>query len=1007
MFNGKSPATFFVKLFEKEKDANDNDTKEDIDEINEDFAERPNGMEGRKRSQSMFAPNVASLLAGNQIGGKVESVQTAMRDVLTSLSSQPYLSIPALPPLPHLTTISKQFASSESIEDVNNDDQDDVSDHSDEIQNLNFLRTNCDRLTQRRATDFSQANSDLQRFLANRKCGGQDEPCSPMVDVTRPRELMKSNLKMYGSVETIDCDEDNGASRGSERNKIFRVESHSSKYQEMSDVPSMPVLENPEHQTKWYYKYFLGKLHQNLIGLDNDGGVYILSVLQEKSFGKLQYRAILWSKNGPKRLQFCSQGKSVTIKQLLSNFGHLDKVEKLPREIVNPNVQKDILWMEKQEGSMNFKFGIIYAKAGQIMDDELFSNETGSKNFLKFLSLMGDRIQLKDWSKFRGGLDVRGNMTGPESVYTTHEEHEIMFHVSTLLPFSQDDKQQVERKRHIGNDIVNIIFVDGDREAMSKFRPVFIKSQFTHVYAVVCIENDSYYLTLYSEKSVPLFGPSVPRQGFLDHMAFRKFLLVKCINGEKATYNTSVFSTKRERTFQILLEDAHNEYGREPNSKQSSTILDTLEGGHTMLHSYKKREDSRKDIFVKVGQSLKLENTINGELGVLTPRTPSMNKRHRRHKDSEAGGNPWNPDCVHPCLQMEVLAGDLWHGHGVLVAAKEGAWLVRTSQDSEKIFSLTSIVQINVMESLGILIFRTEKCGKDQSQVWVYRLSAIEEAHQAPGKEELKEHSLESTKGCSQYSISQREHSSLTLGVIVNRKIILYKWKHAEEWITFSDDTVEGFDVLTELQCDEQPLVLSILSLSPQKDVSRHVLIGTRRSWYIVNTETQEEEIILPLKTGDNPIFCQELWEDDLLQLVLTHNCTSSILQKQLQSPAGCSPPTSPAGWEMVRQLSWSCHPLTVVPVYPYILAMSLDTMEVRSQVNGTLLQTLNLPKLTFLSAKEDIYLTTTKQRPRRGQGEMEPMSKFCDPASQCHIYKINWSSLVGGGPGGGGNTST
>ena len=96
----------------------------------------------------------------------------------------------------------------------------------------------------------------------------------------------------------------------------------------------------------------------------------------------------------------------------------------------------------------------------------------------------------------------------------------------------------------------------------------------------------------------------------------------------------------------------------------------------------------------------------------------------------------------------------------------------------------------------------------------------------------------------------------------------------------------------------------------------------------------------------------QELWEDDLLQLVLTHNCTSSILQKQLQSPAGCSPPTSPAGWEMVRQLSWSCHPLTVVPVYPYILAMSLDTMEVRSQVNGTLLQTLNLPKLTFLSAK-------------------------------------------------------
>ena len=30
-----------------------------------------------------------------------------------------------------------------------------------------------------------------------------------------------------------------------------------------------------------------------------------------------------------------------------------------------------------------------------------------------------------------------------------------------------------------------------------------------------------------------------------------RFLLIKCINGEKATYNTGVFSTKRERTFQV------------------------------------------------------------------------------------------------------------------------------------------------------------------------------------------------------------------------------------------------------------------------------------------------------------------------------------------------------------------------------------------------------------------------------------------------------------------------
>lgn len=34
-------------------------------------------------------------------------------------------------------------------------------------------------------------------------------------------------------------------------------------------------------------------------------------------------------------------------------------------------------------------------------------------------------------------------MTGKYSVYTLYEGHEIMFHVSTLLPFSRDNRQQV------------------------------------------------------------------------------------------------------------------------------------------------------------------------------------------------------------------------------------------------------------------------------------------------------------------------------------------------------------------------------------------------------------------------------------------------------------------------------------------------------------------------------------------------------------------------------------
>lgn len=36
-----------------------------------------------------------------------------------------------------------------------------------------------------------------------------------------------------------------------------------------------------------------------------------------------------------------------------------------------------------------------------------------------------------------------GDMTGKHSVYTIYEGHEIMFHVSTMLPYSKDNRQQV------------------------------------------------------------------------------------------------------------------------------------------------------------------------------------------------------------------------------------------------------------------------------------------------------------------------------------------------------------------------------------------------------------------------------------------------------------------------------------------------------------------------------------------------------------------------------------
>lgn len=43
-------------------------------------------------------------------------------------------------------------------------------------------------------------------------------------------------------------------------------------------------------------------------------------------------------------------------------------------QITCPELQKDVLLLEEQEGSVNFKIGVMIMKPGQKTDDEMLSN---------------------------------------------------------------------------------------------------------------------------------------------------------------------------------------------------------------------------------------------------------------------------------------------------------------------------------------------------------------------------------------------------------------------------------------------------------------------------------------------------------------------------------------------------------------------------------------------------------------------------------------------------------
>ena len=68
------------------------------------------------------------------------------------------------------------------------------------------------------------------------------------------------------------------------------------------------------------------------------------------------------------------------------------------------------------------------------------------------------------------------NKTGIHSMYTMQKDNEIMFHIAPFIPHSPGDDQQVERKRHIGNDVVVIVFRDA--QCTTPFDPSLFRSQF-------------------------------------------------------------------------------------------------------------------------------------------------------------------------------------------------------------------------------------------------------------------------------------------------------------------------------------------------------------------------------------------------------------------------------------------------------------------------------------------------------------------------------------------------
>ncbi|KAM9535028.1 rap1 GTPase-activating protein 1-like isoform 5-T6 [Salvelinus alpinus] len=313
---------------------------------------------------------------------------------------------------------------------------------------------------------------------------------------------------------------------------------------------------------KIYRKQFMGKEHFNYYSVDIGLGHLVFSMKYDV-IGDQEHLCLLL------RTKLKTHHDVIPI-SCLTEFPNVVQMAKLVFEEVNvdrfypvlyPKASRLIVTFDEHVISNNFKFGVIYQKFGQTTEEELFGNSDESPAFVEFLEFLGDKIELHDFKGFRGGLDVTHGQTGTESVYTNFHNKEIMFHVSTKLPYTEGDSQQLQRKRHIGNDIVAILF----QEENTPFVPDMIASNFLHAYVVVqvenaCSDNVTYKVSVTARDDVPFFGPALPDPAiFKKGYEFHEFLFTKLINAEYACYKAEKFAKLEERTRSALLETLYEE----------------------------------------------------------------------------------------------------------------------------------------------------------------------------------------------------------------------------------------------------------------------------------------------------------------------------------------------------------------------------------------------------------------------------------------------------------------
>ena len=220
-------------------------------------------------------------------------------------------------------------------------------------------------------------------------------------------------------------------------------------------------------------------------------GQRIVSVLLDLNTG--MSRMIIRSGSGVRSLKLMIENidqkdrrdKSyITAAHILSQF--LDNMDQnsAPVPLIDDYISlRAILTIDRIPTVEFHKIGILYVGPRQLNENEVLGNQVGSRAYLDFLNNIGEFVKLKGCDKrvYVGGLDTENGSDGEYGLFWSDKITQIVFHVTTLMKNNDGDKYYDLKKRHIGNNYVNIFFDESGKE----FNFNIIKTQFNFLNIVI------------------------------------------------------------------------------------------------------------------------------------------------------------------------------------------------------------------------------------------------------------------------------------------------------------------------------------------------------------------------------------------------------------------------------------------------------------------------------------------------------------------------------------------